>query len=292
MENNQLVIQNQALQKSTGLTTNKTQKEINKLYSLNSEKTKLRDNNENAELSLIESLDAISFDFGIRKPVDVLLKTKIAEALIDSFSDFTVEEVKHCAYLYSTNELEYEKEHYGELSVRFLSGALVSYRKKRTKALHKIQKEKEKTEREEANKDVREYKPDPRFTEYYLMRAEMSMVYNKALETGKKVNIKERYASNFFRHLMLRGVLTLSPAFINEWRQKGYDDLSKSFKSNERLEKAFTKMQYGKEIYNVDELKFKELIQDRSAKLFLDEYLTEKAKNKEVFSEFFKDFEA
>ena len=241
---------------------------------------------------MIESLDAISFDFGIRKPVDVLLKGKIVEAVSDSFSDFTVEEVKHCAYLYSTNELEYEKEHYGELSVRFLSGALVSYRIKRTKALHKIQKEKEKADREEANKDVREHKPDPRFTEYYLMRSEMSTVYNKALKDGKKVNIKERYASNFFRHLMLREVLTLSPAFINEWRQKGYDDLSKSFKSNERLEKSFSKMQYGKEIYNVDELKFKELIQNRSAKLFLDEFLTEKAKSKEVFSEFFKDFES
>ena len=248
------------------------------LYDLNKQNVKLRERTEVIENQLINSIDAISFEFGIRKPPLPALKSKIFEALTESFTDFTIEEIKHCAFLYSTMELDYDKEHFQELSVRFLSGALVSYRIKRTKALHKIQKEKEKADREEANKDVREHKPDPRFTEYYLMRSEMSTVYNKALKDGKKVNIKERYASNFFRHLMLREVLTLSPAFINEWRQKGYDDLSKSFKSNERLEKAFTKMQYGKEIYNVDELNFKELIQNRSAKLFLDEFLTEESK--------------
>ena len=286
MENQQLTIQSQALQKSTGLTTNKTQKEIEKLSWLNSEGIKLRE-----QFSLIDSLDSISFDFGLRKPVDVLLKTKIAKALIDSFSDFTVEEVKHCAYLYSTNELDYDKEHYGELSVRFLSGALVSYRIKRNKALSKTQKDNERLERDKLNEDVGEYKVDPRFTEYYLMRAEMSMVYNKALETGKKINIQERYASNFFRHLITRQVLTLSPEFKTEWRQKGYDSLSKSFKSNERLQNAFTKMQFGKEIYNVEELKFKKMIQERSAKLFIDEWLTEKANKREVFAKFFVDFE-
>ena len=162
---------------------------------------------------------------------------------------------------------------------------------KRNKALSKIQKDNERLERDRLNADVGEYKVDPRFTEYYLMRAEMSMVYNKALETGKKINIQERYSSNFFRHLITRQVLTLSTEFKTEWRQKGYDSLSKSFKSNERLQNAFTKMQFGKEIYNVEELKFKKMIQERSAKLFIDEWLTEKANKREVFAKFFVDFE-
>lgn len=258
---------------------------------LNSNGKKMRDYETNDIISLSNSINGIAYEFGIKKTVHQDDCIMIAKDLESSFSDFTAEEIKHVAFLYRTQDLGYEESHYQELSSHFLAGCLKAYRIKRNKALSKIKKEEDKKERDRVNEDVREHKPDPRFTEYYLMRSEMSTVYNKALKDGKKVNIKERYASNFFRHLMLREVLTLSPAFINEWRQKGYDDLSKSFKSNERLEKAFTKMQYSKEIYNVDELKFKELIQNRSAKLFLDEFLTEKAKNKEVFSEFFKDFE-
>ena len=238
---------------------------------------------------MIESLDAISFDFGIRKPVDVLLKGKIVEAVSDSFSDFTVEEVKHCAYLYSTNELEYEKEHYGELSVRFLSGALVSYRKKRTKALHKIQKDKEKMERDEANKDVRE-KTLP--ASYILMRSKVGTAYNKALESGKRVNIPESCASLFFRHLMLRRLLSLSKQVINEYRQLGYEDLLKSFKSNEKLSTAYSKMANNKTIYDKDELDFQELIKNRTAKIYIDEWLTVKSKTNVNFSEFFKEIEA
>jgi len=249
----------------------------------------LRENNQETELNLIDSINAIAFEFGIRKPVEINLKGKIVDALTISFTDFTIEEIKHCAFLYSTMELDYDKEHFQELSVRFLAGALVSYRIKRNKALSKIQKDKEKAERDEANKDVRE-KTLP--ASYILMRSKVGTAYNKALESGKRVNIPESCASLFFRHLMLRRLLSLSKEVIDEYRLKGYEDLLKSFKSNEKLSTAYGKMANNKTIYDKDELDFQELIKNRTAKLFIDEWLTVKSKTNVKFSEFFKEIEA
>ena len=206
---------------------------------------------------------------------------------MSSFSDFTVEEVKHCAFLYSTMELDYDKEHFQELSVRFLSGALVSYRKKRNSALAKVQKEREQSERDEANKDVRD-KPIP--ATYILMRSKIGSAYNKALENKKKVNIDENYAGVTFQYLALKGVLITSKESLSEYRQLGYESLRKSFKSNERFENAFEKMQLKKEIYDSEELRFKKLIQKRSAKMLLDDWLTEKTENGKLFKDFFLDF--
>lgn len=124
------------------------------------------------------------------------------------------------------------------------------------------------------------------------MRSKVSYAYNKAVESGKRVNIPESCASLFFRHLMLRKLLSLSKEVINEYRQLGYEDLLKSFKSNEKLSTAYSKMSNNKTIYDKDELNFQELIKNRTAKLFIDEWLTVKSKTNVNFSEFFKEFES
>lgn len=247
-------------------------------------KGKLRENNADIDKLLINSINAIAFEFGIRKPVDSLLKSKIIEALTDSFGDFTVQEIKHCAYLYSTITLDYDKEHFQELSVRFLSGALISYRKKRNKALSKVLKESERLQREEDNKDVKEPKEDATFT---ITRYKIGSAYNKSLENNKPVDIDENYSLIMAKYMMASGVLKPSKEFTIKYRKLGYESLLKGFKSNEKLSVTFDKMNKNKEIYDKTELEFKELIRKRSAKIFIDEWLTEKAKSKIEFNTFF-----
>ena len=256
---------------------------------LNSQGKKLRDYETSDLVKLSQAINGLAYKFNITKQMDPRDCLMLAEDLETSFSDFIFEEIEHVAFLYRNHELGYEEKHFQQLTTRFLAGALVSYRIKRNKALSKIQKDKEKAERDEANKDVRE-KVLP--ASYILMRSKVSYAYNKAVESGKRVNIPESCASLFFRHLMLRKLLSLSKEVINEYRQLGYEDLLKSFKSNEKLSTAYSKMSNNKTIYDKDELNFQELIKNRTAKLFIDEWLTVKSKTNVNFSEFFKEFES
>lgn len=253
---------------------------------LNSNGKKLRDYETSDLIKLSQAINGLAYKFNITKQMDPRDCLMLAEDLETSFSDFTFEEIEHVAFLYRNHELEYEEKHFQQLTTRFLAGALVCYRIKRNKALSKIQKDKEKQERDEANKDLRE-KTLP--ASYILMRSKVGTAYNKALESGKRVNIPESCASLFFRHLMLRRLLSLSKEVIYEYRQLGYEDLLKSFKSNEKLSVTYSKMVNDKTIYDKQELDFQELIKNRTAKIFIDDWLTVKSKTNIKFSEFFKE---
>jgi hypothetical protein len=224
-------------------------------------------------VDLAERINELSFEFGIKQEIETKICIKIAKTLIEEFSDFSVDELFDAAKKYTLQQLDFKESHFQDLSIAFLSKVLISYKKARNKALSAFLKEEERLKRLELEEEDKKRRENYIKPEIRICASEVKLAYNKAQKNGKKIQVPEGSAVTFFRILMFNGNIKPSKEVLNEFRVNGYEELKKSFKSNEKLDLAFSKMQKNKAIYNQIELNFKDLIQKRAAKLFVEAFL-------------------
>ena len=261
-----------------------------KNYVLNHKTTlKFREVQPEFVLDFADRINELAFDFGIKQEIETAICVKISKTLIEEFKDFSIDEIFEAAKKYSLQQLDFKESHFQDLSIAFISKVLISYKRSRNKALTALKKEEERLHRLEEEKADEERRAKLIKPEIRLAMYEVRKAYRKAQENKKNINVPENAAVTFFRMMLQEGFKRPSRESLQEYRVKGYDDLRKGFTSNEKLFKAFEKMNSNKAIYDPIELNFQMLIKNRAAKIYVDECLDLMIKEGKKIDDFLQD---
>jgi len=237
-------------------------------------KRKFRYGDNETKKNLIRGLIQLSFDFGFREPFQETEAVRMAKILFSEFKDFSIEELQEASIKYATQQLSFKESHYQTFSIAFISSVLISYRAYRNKALSNLQKEKERIERERTTEDLT---LKTSATDRIAIH-KVHLAINKAKLKNQKISIDENYATTTFLILSSNGVLSLNKELLLEYRQKAHEDLERSFNGSESLKVAFDRMNKNKACYQPKEKLFVSRIKERAAKMFVDDFLTDRMK--------------
>jgi hypothetical protein len=245
-------------------------------------KRKFRDGNDETKKNLIRGLIQLSFDFGFREPFQETEAVRMAKILFSEFKDFSIEELQEASIKYATQQLSFKESHYQTFSIAFVSSVLISYRVFRNKALSTLQKEKERIERDRITQDV----PQKISATVKIAIHKVYLAFNKAKEKGKRLDIDENYTGTVFCILRENDAVNLSKEETIEYRQRAFEELEKSFKGSESLNVAFDRMSRNKACYQPQEKLFVDRIKERAAKMFVDDFFTERMKEGVVIQDY------
>lgn len=138
---------------------NITSKEV-ALYTASLQEKKIKEFSTNEELFLLNSIVVRwATNLGITIPEPEEINT-ISNFIKDNFPNFNSFDLQECVLMISLDNLEFDSNHYGKLSIIYISKALKAFQSFRSETLFKIRGKLEKLELEKSTKLTAEQKVD------------------------------------------------------------------------------------------------------------------------------------